>query len=92
MYLVGPHCTGCGTCARVCPIGAIRMVKSASGERPHVNLDICTVCEACMTFCPMKSDPNRKAKALKDLDGGEAFDHPKRGVDRSSTGKRVGRS
>jgi glutamate synthase domain-containing protein 2 len=62
MYLVGPHCTGCGTCARVCPIGAIRMVKSASGERPHVNLDICTVCEACMTFCPMKAIQIEKPK------------------------------
>lgn len=53
MYRVGLQCTGCGTCARVCPVGAIKMAKSGGKEVPQINLELCVGCDACAVFCPV---------------------------------------
>lgn len=44
-------CTGCGTCARLCPFGAIKMIDN----RPHVDLNACLGCSMCEVNCPTKS-------------------------------------
>lgn len=62
MYSVGAQCTGCGTCARVCPVEAIKMVKSGEEETPHVNLNLCVGCEACMVYCPTQAIQVQKPK------------------------------
>ncbi len=41
-------CVGCGKCAEICPIGAIRMV----GGRPVWEKDRCLKCCACINRCP----------------------------------------
>lgn len=62
MYQIGSECTGCGTCASVCPIGAIRMVKSGKRLVPRVNSKLCVSCEACMVFCPTNAMSIEKPK------------------------------
>ena len=46
-YRVDLKCTGCGTCAKVCPLHNIKMVK----DEP-VWLGNCTMCMACYHHCP----------------------------------------
>ncbi|MFP4115317.1 MAG: EFR1 family ferrodoxin [Spirochaetota bacterium] len=45
--VVGDACTGCGTCAKVCPIGNVRMESG----RPFWN-HRCEMCFACDEWCP----------------------------------------
>lgn len=47
-FTVDAACTSCGTCARVCPVGNIRM----SDGRPDW-LHHCEMCLACLHFCPV---------------------------------------
>jgi uncharacterized Fe-S center protein len=44
-------CTGCGTCARLCPAGAIKMVDN----HPQIDLNTCLGCSMCEINCPTKS-------------------------------------
>ena len=45
-------CTGCGTCASVCPNGAVRMTED---HRPAWDPKACTFCGKCENFCPARS-------------------------------------
>lgn len=49
-FKVEKHCTGCGTCKRVCPLGNIRMVD----HRPEWGKN-CASCLACFHWCPKKA-------------------------------------
>jgi Fe-S-cluster-containing hydrogenase component 2 len=42
------HCTGCGACVEVCPVGAIALADG----KAHVDERLCTGCEACAGACP----------------------------------------
>jgi ferredoxin len=56
MYRVAPSCTGCGLCARTCPLGAIEM-KAAGTEgtsRPSWTAS-CEQCMRCFNICPSRS-------------------------------------
>ncbi len=44
-------CLGYGTCARVCPFGAITMTED---HLPFVDIGKCTGCRKCETACPTK--------------------------------------
>lgn len=48
MYVDGNKCTGCATCVKVCPTGAIAIVE----EIAVINQERCNACQACVDFCP----------------------------------------
>lgn len=41
-------CTGCGTCASVCPGHALVMKEG----KPVLDKEVCTLCKKCANFCP----------------------------------------
>ncbi len=52
-------CTGCGTCAKTCPIGAIKIVTSVDQaenrykvEKIEVDTGYCIQCGLCIEACP----------------------------------------
>ena len=49
-FRVGDGCTGCGRCAKLCPMNNItlRVGKPVWGDR-------CTHCMACICYCPAKA-------------------------------------
>lgn len=51
-------CTGCGSCAAVCPFAAIRMLPDGQGFLyPSVDPAACTACGLCARRCPVSSLP-----------------------------------
>ena len=42
------ECTGCGLCAEVCPVDAVRM----EDDLPQVDLQWCIGCGVCVAQCP----------------------------------------
>ncbi len=44
-------CTGCGTCAGICPAGAILMDVSEGLLLPKIDLEKCTSCGLCLECC-----------------------------------------
>ena len=48
-------CIGCGTCAQVCPEGAITMQKATAKLRPITDYDYCKGCGICAEECPVKA-------------------------------------
>lgn len=51
LYQVTDSCVGCGTCARVCPRGCVRLEQG----KPVYNYDQCANCMACIQACPTKA-------------------------------------
>ncbi len=49
-FSVSDACTGCGTCAKVCPAGNITL----AGDRPVWSRK-CELCCACLHFCPTEA-------------------------------------
>ena len=53
-----PDCIGCGKCARVCPVEALRMTPVRQGERERsvarVDEAVCLGCAVCVRNCPKK--------------------------------------
>ncbi len=45
---------GCGNCARHCPVGAVRMVRSEGHRVPVVAEEQCIGCGACENLCPSR--------------------------------------
>ncbi|MFH1428010.1 MAG: 4Fe-4S binding protein [Patescibacteria group bacterium] len=48
-------CTGCGTCAKVCPENAIQMVKINNKLKSKVDYNFCKGCALCAAECPVRA-------------------------------------
>jgi ferredoxin len=75
----GTGCTGCGACARACPIEAIRMsgppeTKRASERRPAVDAAFCIGCGVCGLAC--------KARVMRLVPRGQRVMLPENTIER----------
>ncbi|MBO7125813.1 MAG: 4Fe-4S binding protein [Bacteroidales bacterium] len=46
-------CICCGTCAGICPVGAVSM--AAAGDKYEVDQNKCIACGACINACPVEA-------------------------------------
>ena len=51
-------CVNCGTCAGMCPVGAIRMVDG----KYKIDPSKCVGCGMCANICPMNAIKKAEAK------------------------------
>ena len=58
------HCSGCGACFNICPVGAIQMVSNQEGFKvPLVDKNTCIGCKLCDNVCPhLKCDKSPYSK------------------------------
>lgn len=49
-YVIGEDCVACGTCATVCPTGAI-----SEGDKYSIDPDVCISCGSCAEVCPSEA-------------------------------------
>ncbi|GAB4344406.1 MAG: 4Fe-4S binding protein [Gammaproteobacteria bacterium] len=49
---IDANCTGCQTCGRRCPTGALEAVETAERVTISFQPDLCTDCRLCETLCP----------------------------------------
>lgn len=52
LEIYAEECTGCGTCAKVCPAGCIRINDEGVAVRHALEGDGCNACLACIHACP----------------------------------------
>ena len=48
-------CCGCGTCAGICPTGAINLIICEGLFVPLIDENKCTECKLCVECCPSYS-------------------------------------
>jgi len=49
---INEHCTGCGTCVKVCPMDVFRL-HAETGKAVIVYPEDCQLCHLCRMYCPV---------------------------------------
>ena len=69
LYDVKENCVGCGTCAKVCPMGCIHLENG----KPIHDYTNCANCMACIQHCPTKAI--QFASTMKEVNSKERYRH-----------------
>ena len=69
LYDVKENCVGCGTCAKVCPMGCIHLENG----KPIHDYTNCANCMACIQHCPTKAI--QFASEMKEVNSKERYRH-----------------
>ena len=59
-FVAQKDCVACGCCVKVCPLGAIQVVKGITAQ---VNMEKCVGCGKCAKECPASVIIIREADA-----------------------------
>lgn len=55
------NCCGCGSCAKNCPVGAIKIMPDKAGFLyPELNQELCVECGLCEKLCPVLNHENEE--------------------------------
>lgn len=84
-FYANERCTGCGTCAKVCPSGKVRM----DGKRPVWRDEVtCYLCYACLNYCPARAAQIRSKVWMRSYtEQNERYPHPYATADEIATQK-----
>ncbi len=51
------ECCGCGACANICPVGAIKIIQDKEGfYKPEIDENICVSCGKCLEICTIENN------------------------------------
>lgn len=67
-FVITELCCGCGTCASVCPTGAVKIQRNKEGfQHYEIQRDKCIQCGRCQKVCPFYSIQAARIEPLKYL-------------------------
>lgn len=63
LYAKKEECCGCGACAEICQVHAIRMIRDKEGfAYPYADSSVCVHCGRCQKVCPVKDHSPEKCR------------------------------
>ena len=73
-FYANDRCTGCGTCAKVCLSGKVRMAEKRPVWRDDVT---CYLCYACLNYCPVRASQIKSKVWMRSFtEQNERYPHP----------------
>ena len=57
-------CAGCSSCAKICPVNAI---KGETKKPYHIDDDLCIKCGSCIEVCPSKYNAIKKLTGTEEI-------------------------
>ncbi len=70
------RCAGCGTCAQMCPTGAIQLTAEDGALVYRFNAGLCSECELCLRSCAQRAIRRGARAAADPFEAREAYRQP----------------